>query len=80
MTDISRKTPNTFFNGANQRIWLTAAKYKFKNNIIAELAKDAKISINVSKTENPGSTTLSGSIKNISTSARYSCRWSGEKF
>jgi len=42
-----RKTPNTFFNGANQRIWLTAAEYLFKSKIVAELAKDANISIQV---------------------------------
>ncbi len=64
-----RTTPNTLFNGLNQRIWKVAAKYLFKSKIVAELAKDAKISINVSKTENSESTTLSGSIKNISTSA-----------
>jgi len=64
-----RKTPNTFFNGSNQRIWQTAAKYLFKSKIVAELAKDAKISINATKTENSESITLSGSIKNISTTA-----------
>lgn len=64
-----RTTPNTLFNGLNQRIWKVATKYLFKSKIVAELAKDAKISINASKTENSGSTTLSGSIKNISTSS-----------
>jgi len=64
-----RTTPNTFFNGLNQRIWKVATKYLFKSKIVAELAKDAKISINLSKTENSGSTTLSGSIKNVSTSS-----------
>jgi len=62
-----RTTPNTFFNGSNQRVWKIATKYLFKSKIVAELAKDAKISIEVSKTENSGSVTLSGSIKNIST-------------
>jgi len=66
---IQRTTPNTLFNGLNDRIWKVATKYLFKSKIVAELAKDAKISINVSKTENSGSTTLSGSIKNISTSS-----------
>jgi len=66
---IQRTTPNTLFNGSNQRVWKIATKYLFKSKIVAELAKDAKISINVSKTENSGSTTLSGSIKNISTSS-----------
>ena len=63
-----RTTPNTFFNGTNQRVWKVASYYIFKSKIIAELNQDAKISINVSKTENSGNTTLSGSIKNISSS------------
>ena len=66
---FQRTTPNTFFNGLNQRIWKVATKYQFKTKIVLELAKDANISIQVSKTENSGSTTLSGSIKNISTSS-----------
>jgi len=66
---FQRTTPNTFFNGSNDRIWKVATKYLFKRKIVAELAKDAKISINVAKTENSGSTTLSGNIKNISTSS-----------
>jgi thiol-disulfide isomerase/thioredoxin len=66
---FQRTTPNTFFNGLNQRIWKVATKYLFKSKIVAELAKDTKISIDVNKTENSGNTTLSGSIKNISTSS-----------
>ena len=65
---FQRTTPNTFFNGTNQRVWKVATKYLFKSKVIAELAKDAKISINVNKTENSGNTTLSGNIKNISSS------------
>jgi thiol-disulfide isomerase/thioredoxin len=69
LPDINqRTTPNTFFNGSNQRVWKVATKYLFESKIIAELAKEAKISINVTKTENSGSINLSGSIKNISTS------------
>ena len=64
-----RETPNALFNGLNQRIWKVAPKNSFKDKINIELAKEAKISIQVSKTENSGSTTLSGSIKNISSSA-----------
>lgn len=63
-----RKTPNTFFNGSNQRIWLTGSYYLFKSKIIAELAKDSKISINVNRNENSGTTILTGKIKNISSS------------
>ncbi|MBA7521773.1 hypothetical protein ES705_13884 [subsurface metagenome] len=64
-----RETPNTLFNGSNDRIWKVAPKSSFKSKIDLQLAKEAKISINVNKTENSGSTTLSGSIKNISASA-----------
>lgn len=64
-----RETPNTLFNGSNQRIWKVASKDSFKGKINIELAKEAKININVSKIEDSGSTTLSGSMKNISTSA-----------
>lgn len=63
-----RTTPNTFFNGSNQRIWLTGSYYTFKSKIVAELAKEAKININVIKTDDSGNTTLSGSMKNISSS------------
>lgn len=70
LPDINqRETPNALFNGSNQRIWKVASKDSFKSMIDKELAKEAKISINVSKTEDSGSTTLSGSIKNINTSA-----------
>ncbi len=62
-----RTTPNTFFNGGN-RIWKVAAKYQFKNKIIAELAKETKFSINATRTSSSGTTTISGTIKNISAS------------
>jgi len=66
---VQRTTPNTLFNGSNDRIWKVAPKSSFKGKIDIQLAKEATISINVSKTEGSGSTTLSGSIKNISSSA-----------
>ncbi len=69
LPDINqRETPNTLFNGSNQRIWKVASKDSFKSMIDKELAKEAKISINVSRTGDLESTTLSGSIKNISSS------------
>jgi len=64
-----RTTPNTLFNGSNQRLWLVAPKASYKSKIDIELAKEVEISIQVNKTEGSGSTTLSGSIKNISTSS-----------
>ena len=63
-----RNTPNTFYNGSNQRVWHGSAYYIFKSPIVNELAKDSKISINVSRSENNGITILTGKIKNISDS------------
>ena len=69
LPDINqRETPNALFNGSNQRIWKVASRDSFKSIIDKELAKEAKISINVSRTGDSESTTLSGSIKNISLS------------
>jgi len=63
-----RSTPNTFYNGSNQRVWHGSAYYIFKSPIVNELAKDSKISITVTRSENNGTSTLTGKIKNISNS------------
>jgi len=63
-----RNTPNTFYNGSNQRVWHGSAYYIFKSPIVNELAKDSKISISVTRSENNGTTVLTGKIKNISDS------------
>jgi thiol-disulfide isomerase/thioredoxin len=63
-----RSTPNTFYNGFNQRVWHGSAYYIFKSPIINELAKDSKMTITVTRSENNGTTTLTGKIKNISNS------------
>ena len=63
-----RNTPNTFYNGSNQRVWHGSAYYIFKSPIVNELAKDSKISISVTRSENNGKTVLTGKIKNISDS------------
>jgi len=60
-----RSTPNTFYNGSNQRVHYGSAYYIFKSPIVNELAKDSKISITVTRSENNGTTTLTGKIKNI---------------
>ena len=65
---LDRSTPNTFYNGSNQRVHYGSAYYIFKSPIVNELAKDSKISISVTRTENNGTTTLTGKIKNISSS------------
>jgi len=65
---VDRSAPNTFYNGSNQRVWHGSAYYIFKSPIVNELAKDSEISITVTKSENDGTTTLTGKIKNISNS------------
>src|SRR4030066_2079659 len=63
-----RSSPNTFYNGSNQRVWHGSAYYIFKSPIINELAKNSIMSITVNRSENNGTTTLTGKIKNISNS------------
>ncbi|HAJ32090.1 MAG TPA: hypothetical protein DCK79_01765 [Candidatus Atribacteria bacterium] len=63
-----RSTPNTFYNGSNQRVHYGSAYYIFKSPIVNELAKESKISITVTRSENNGTTVLTGKIKNISDS------------
>ena len=63
-----RSTPTTFYNGSNQIVHHGSAYYIFKSPIVNELAKVSKISITVTRSENNGTTTLTGKIKNISNS------------
>lgn len=65
---VDRSAPNTFYNGSNQIVHYGSNYYIFKSPIINELAKDSKISINITRTENNGTTTLTGKIKNLSNS------------
>lgn len=65
---VDRSAPNTFYNGSNQRVQHGSAYYIFKSPIVNELAKDSEISITVTRSENNGTTTLTGKIKNISSS------------
>jgi len=75
-----RNTPNTFYNGSNQRVWHGSAYYVFKNPIINELAKDSKIGISVTRSQNNGTTVLTGKIKNISDSTLDSLVINGMTF
>ena len=63
-----RSTPTTFYNGSNQIVYHGSAYYIFKSPIVNELAKDSKISITITRSENNGTTILTGKIKNISDS------------
>ena len=65
---VDRNAPNTFYNGFNQIVHQGSAYYIFKSPIINELAKDSQITITVTRSENNGTTTLTGKIKNISNS------------
>ena len=65
-----RSTPNILFNGLNQRIHHTEASYYLiKSKILTELNKEAKISITASRVSDSTTTTISGTVKNISSSA-----------
>jgi len=65
---VDRSTPNTCYNGSNQILHHGSALYAFKSPIVNELAKDSEISITVTRSDNNGTTTLTGKIKNLSTS------------
>jgi len=64
-----RGTPNILFNGLNQRIHGSSTYVAIKNKINLELGKDAKISISATRSSNSTTTTISGTIKNIGSSA-----------
>jgi len=63
-----RGTPNILFNGLNQRIYGSSTYVAIKSKINLELAKDAKIKITVNRNSDTTTTTISGTIENISTS------------
>lgn len=63
-----RGTPNILFNGLNQRIYGDSTYVAIKSKIVLELGKDAKISISATRSSNSTTTTISGTIKNISSS------------
>jgi len=69
LSSSDRGTPNILFNGLNQRIYHTAATYyMIKGKINTELGKEAKISITATRSSDSTTTTISGTIKNISSS------------
>jgi len=64
-----RSVPNILFNGLNDRIHGSSNYSTIKNKIDAELAKGAKIVITASRNSDTNTTTITGTIKNVSTSA-----------
>jgi len=64
-----RSTPNILFNGLNQRIHhVSTTYYIIKSKIQTELSKEAKISVTATRSSNSTTTTISGTIKNITSS------------
>ena len=64
-----RSTPNVLFNGLNQRIHGSSTYLILKSKIETELAKEAKIEISATRDSYSTTNTISGTIKNISSSA-----------
>jgi hypothetical protein len=64
-----RSTPNVLFNGLNQRIHGSSTYFTLKSKIETELAKEAKIEISATRDSYSTTNTISGTIKNISSSA-----------
>jgi len=64
-----RGTPNILFDGLNIKLIYGASTYgTIKSKISTELAKDAKIKIIVVRNSDSDTTTITGTIENISTS------------
>jgi len=61
-----RETPNILFNGLNKRIQGTSTEYQIKSKIIIELGKDTKIKITATRNSDFNTTTITGTIENIS--------------
>ena len=76
-----RGVPNILFNGINEN-WIHGyANYQtIKSKIDAEIAKGTKISINTSRSSNTSSTTISGTIENISDSTLSNLEINGMVF
>lgn len=64
-----RSVPNILFNGLNDRIHGSSNYSTIKNKIDAELAKGSKIVITASRDSDTNTTTIAGTIENVSTSA-----------
>lgn len=65
----SAGTPYTTFNGLNQQVIGNSSYSVLKSKVDSELAKTAKIAISVNRSSTTSLTTITGTIKNISSSA-----------
>ena len=68
-SNSDRGTPNILFNGLNQKIHGDSSYATIKGKINLELGKDTKISISATRSSDSTTTTISGTIKNIGSSA-----------
>jgi len=75
-----RGVPNILFNGLNDRIHGSSNYSTIKNKIDVEIAKGTKIYINASRSSNATSTTISGTIGNISDSTLTTLEINGMVF
>lgn len=66
--NLDRGTPNILFNGLNYRIHGSSTYVTIKGKINLELGKDAKIKITAARNSNSNTTTITGTIENISSS------------
>jgi thiol-disulfide isomerase/thioredoxin len=64
-----RGTPNILFNGLNQRIHGGSTYAAIKSKIVLELGRDAKIKITVVRNSDSSTTTITGTIENISSTS-----------
>lgn len=65
----STGTPYTAFNGLNQQVIGNSSYSVLKSKVDSELAKTAKIAISANRNSTTSLTTITGTIKNISSSA-----------
>jgi len=63
-----RETPNTFINGKNPWIHLISTYFYYKSKIDTESERTARIAITAVRESSEGTTTITGKIKNITSS------------
>lgn len=61
-----RGTPNTLFNGLNQKIHGSSNYSTLKSKIDTELGKEAKIAVTATRDSDSNTTAITGTIENIS--------------
>lgn len=64
-----RGTPNILFNGLNQRIYGDSTYVAIKSKIVLELGRVAKIKITAARNSDSSTTTITGTIENISSTS-----------